>query len=696
MHYKFNENSNKENKHYFMSEELLIPRANATDTQRINMFANHLNQFIHLVKPEFPKVFTRFENQVGEYSVAYKEAEEDFTIISKIWKNAYNYDLIIQYKSSKVYDILHYRNAVNITEDYGYSLEDCIPDKNEGDTLYKGDYVFKSSNYDNDKNYMYGVNLKAIYLPYKNLTYEDGIVISESTAEKLKAHKVEQTMFSINSNDILLNLYGDKFVYKSFPRVGEEVNSKALVAIRRIDFSKVLYDFQTNKLRTIDSKDDVVIYSGGGKVVDIDIFSNIPLDKLKQKPNEFNNEIIEVYEAQQDYYKKLAEELEKIIPVRDKESIVVEHRENKKQGVLEAITEARKEKEDYGYVTKSPIPKEENSNKFSDELAYYWKLSHEMIDENIKWRHEGKTFDNFKMRFTILKENPITEGAKLTGRYGNKGIVSMIVPDNEMPVTEEGIRAEIILNPLGILNRLNIAQIQEQYLNFMADRLIQKLKELRDGNDLFGMEDEFFDFMKAVNPELYDFLDMEYMMLNRTKKQDFFNEVIEKGIFIHQQPFFENTSMDTFAEIFKDRPHLIEEYKFKNIEKPMLMGDLYFIRLKHEASNKTSARATSLSNLKSLPSKSVLKKEKKILLSQTPIRLGEMEVTNLLIPKRGDLVEKLLKSHSTSNEDKERLIYDLLTSETPLKLNTQLTDSRSINRDILQKYLNVLGLDLEE
>ena len=331
MHYKFNENSEKENKHYFMSEELLIPRANATDTQRINMFANHLNQFIHLVKPEFPKVFTRFENQVGEYSVAYKEAEEDFTIISKIWKNAFNYDLIVQYKSSKVYDILHYRNAVNITEDYGYAVKDCIPEKDSGDTLYKGDYVFKSPDYDEDKKLyvwcQFKICISTIQESYLRGWY---CYISESAAEKLKAYKVEQTMFSINSNDILLNLYGDKFVYKSFPRVGEEVNSKTLVAVRRIDFSKVLYDFQTNKLRTIDSKDDIVIYSGGGKVVDIDIFSNISLDRLKQKPNEFNNEVIEVYEEQQNYYKKLAEELEKIIPARDKDSIIVEHRENKK------------------------------------------------------------------------------------------------------------------------------------------------------------------------------------------------------------------------------------------------------------------------------------------------------------------------------------------------------------------------------
>jgi len=610
-----------------MSEELLVPRANNADTQRINMFANHLNQFVHLVQPDFPRVFTRFENQVGEYSVAYKTAQEDFHIISKIWKNKYNYDMIVQYKASGVYDIIHYRRGINITEDYGYELQDCLKDKKEGDLIQEKDYLFKSSNYDKDKNFMYGVNLKAIYLPFKNLTYEDGIVISETGAKKLAAHKVEQTMFSVNSNDVLLNLYGDKYVYKSFPRVGNIIDKKVLVAIRRKNQKNILFDFQTDKLRTIDSKDDVVIYTSGGEIVDLDIFSNLSLQDMKNRRDEFKDEIIEVYEEQQNYYLKLATELEKIIPIRDKNSIIVEYRENKKKNVIESITEAKKEEEDFGFVTSAPVSKEENPNKFTDELAYYWKLSHEMIDEKIKWRHEGKTFDSFKMRFTILKENPVTEGVKLTGRYGNKGIVSMIIPDSEMPTTDEGLRAEIILNPLGILNRLNPAQIQEQYLNFMGDRLVQVLKDC-DG-DLYEMEDEYFKFMKIVDPELYDFIDMNYVMMNRGEKEAFFNEVIQKGIYIHQPPFFNNTSMDDFVKIFREMPYLTEEYKFKNIGKPMVMGDLYFLRLKHESGNKTSARATSLSNLKNLPSKSVLKKEKKILISQTPIRLGRQ---NSILP----------------------------------------------------------------
>jgi DNA-directed RNA polymerase beta subunit len=93
----------------------------------------------------------------------------------------------------------------------------------------------------------------------------------------------------------------------------------------------------------------------------------------------------------------------------------------------------------------------------------------------------------------------------------------------------------------------------------------------------------------------------------------------------------ENADMDDFVEIYKKFPHLVEKYKFKNIEKLMVMGDMYFIRLKHETANKTSIRATGLNNIKNLPSKSTLKKQKKILVSQTPLRLGEMEVTNLMI-----------------------------------------------------------------
>lgn len=99
------------------------------------MLSNHINQFVHLKTPEFPKVFTNFEDQIGEYSVAYKRAKSAFTIISKVVKNEYNYDLIVQYKDTGIYDIIHYNQAHNITEDYGYKVNDCLANKNVGDTV---------------------------------------------------------------------------------------------------------------------------------------------------------------------------------------------------------------------------------------------------------------------------------------------------------------------------------------------------------------------------------------------------------------------------------------------------------------------------------------------------------------------------------------------------------------------------------
>jgi hypothetical protein len=177
---------------------------------------------------------------------------------------------------------------------------------------------------------------------------------------------------------------------------------------------------------------------------------------------------------------------------------------------------------------------------------------------------------------------------------------------------------------------------------------------------------------------------------------EFIVSILTNGIYIHQTPFFSNTTMDQYEKIFKEKPYLVKKQKFVNIEKPMVMGDMYFIRLKHESSNKASARSTALNNIKYLPSKSTLKKEKKILLSQTPIRLGEMEVTNLMITKRGDLVEKLLKTFSTSEEDRDQLIKDLLTQSNPLNMTTSIGKAYSTNRQILQKYLNILELDIED
>lgn len=150
-------------------------------------------------------------------------------------------------------------------------------------------------------------------------------------------------------------------------------------------------------MKEIDPGNDDVIYTGGGKIVDIDIFSNVSLAELRKRQDVFNQEILDVAENNYRYYKELAEELEKIVPVK----VLTE-------------TEIKQERSEFGHVCKHPIDREKNENKVTDELLYYWKLSHEYIDEKIQWRFNGKSFDNFRLQFTILKENPLTPGCKIT------------------------------------------------------------------------------------------------------------------------------------------------------------------------------------------------------------------------------------------------------------------------------------------
>ena len=455
-YFNFNvpEGVEENNPHYFMSEELNTPFANCCDTQRLNMLASHTTQTVHLKYSEPPKVFTGFENQIGKYSVAYKKAPKDLIIIGKVWKNPMNYTLVVKY-SDGMYDVINVNLAHHITEEYGYAVNDCIPDKNVGDRINAGEYIYKSDNYDDDGNFGMGVNLKAVYTPELGKTYEDGFVITESGAEKLKSYKVEKTLVSINTNDVLLNLYSDlneKYDtrYHSIPKVGEHTKGNILVASRREESQNVLYNFQQKRMKEIDANDQVY-YTCGGIIADINVFSNTPLEQLKQRTSEFSKEIVELYEDQLRYNKELAEILEKIIPALTEEEYLAVLDPIKRQLFIQ-------ERKDFGHYFKHPLPRDLNENKYTDELGYMWKTTHEYIDEKIAWRHDAKKFDNFKIELTILKENPLTIGSKVTGRYGNKGVCAEIIPDDKAPYDPvTGVRAEILLNPLAVINRENPA-----------------------------------------------------------------------------------------------------------------------------------------------------------------------------------------------------------------------------------------------
>ena len=75
---------------------------------------------------------------------------------------------------------------------------------------------------------------------------------------------------------------------------------------------------------------------------------------------------------------------------------------------------------------------------------------------------------NELVRVYVAKKRKIAEGDKLAGRHGNKGVISKIVPDEDMPFLEDGTPVDVVLNPLGVPSRMNIGQILETHLGWAA------------------------------------------------------------------------------------------------------------------------------------------------------------------------------------------------------------------------------------
>ena len=80
----------------------------------------------------------------------------------------------------------------------------------------------------------------------------------------------------------------------------------------------------------------------------------------------------------------------------------------------------------------------------------------------------------------VAVKRKLQPGDKMAGRHGNKGVVSRIVPIEDMPYLEDGTSVDIVLNPLGVPSRMNVGQILETHLGWAASRLGKQVGELVD------------------------------------------------------------------------------------------------------------------------------------------------------------------------------------------------------------------------
>ena len=597
------------NPHFFLGEELLIPNADKLDGGRTNMVTNHLNQFLTVNNSEKPKVFTRFENQIGIHSSAYKFINKGNKILKTFKLNKNNMYIIFEDINTKVINLIHYTSTINLTESYGYE-SNLMATFKDNEIVDEDALVYRNNMFDDELNLQMGVNLKTVFLSKEGKTFEDSIIISDEASEKLTHTDIHEIVVVLNTNDILINWNGDKDNYIPFPSIGDTVKDGILCVRRRIDYNTILEDFKLNNFYTINPNDQCFYVDG--VVEDITVYSNMT---EKEEQYKFNDPIVTIDKHQAKIYKDIYKYLSDL--------------KNKKR-------------------------------VFTDDVNHLLQYSKDFLNNELRFSYENTEFEGCMIKFTIANRKPVCIGSKLTGRFGNKGVVSKIVPKAEMPVTEDGkYRADICLNILGVYGRLNPAQLYEQELNYFASEIVDRY---RDNHK--HLYDNLMIFFKIVSEDQYIFINSKYKESKNKSKfiEDFALDILDNGVFIHQYPFFENITTDKMLELHTT--FNFTKKKFVNIHDELIIGDMYFIKLKHEAQSKMSIRSSGPISLLNIPYKNNdAYKKGNTPFSNAAIKFGEQETINLLLLNNEKKVVNFLKNYSSSETLRKKMITTLFRSD---------------------------------
>ena len=280
----------------------------------------------------------------------------------------------------------------------------------------------------------------------------------------------------------------------------------------------------------------------------------------------------------------------------------------------------------------------------------------------------------------------------------NKGVISRIVEDDEMPILETGERVDIIFNTLGVINRVNSFQLIEQSITFILNRTCERLTTMYSLDD---KQELLLDIVSTFSPREGDQL-AEY--LKTTDREQFFRRIEEsKMIHINIPPLWEGEVklFDKIRGIYKKydwiKPYDVYIKKFgrrRKIMKPMIVGDMYVLKLKQTSKKGFSARSTGSISMKGIPEKSNKAKVHQDLYPRTPIKMGDQEGFNLSISADTKAVAKLHKLYRTSVTGR-KILGEMLITESDGIFDVDV-DLPNRNMEILRAYFKSMGYKIDK
>ncbi len=595
----------------------LIPFLENDDANRALMGSNMMRQAVPLLKPESPLVGTGIESDVALDSGVTIVSKRD-GIVDKIDGKRIVIKATEETDFSKsgvdIYNLQKFKRSNQNT---------CINQKplvRVGDKVKSGDIIADGPSTKLGELAL-GKNVTVAFMPWQGYNFEDSILISERCVTDDVFTSVHIVEYEIMARDTKL---GEEDITRDIPNVNEE-------ALKNLDESGIVYigaevnagDILVGKVtpkgdsasgpeekllrsifgeKAIDVTDTSLRMSRGssGTVVDVRVFNRHGIEKDERS---ITIERAEIEQVQQD---KIVEEeiLERSIKQRASQflsgsSLTKKVRDLSEGTKLDFETIDKLSINDVFKITVGNVNDEATLAQLKDQYNKAKQDITERFEDKVLKIRSGDDLLPSVMKmvkvFVAIKRR-LRPGDKMSGRHGNKGVVSKIVPVEDMPYREDGRPVDIVLNPLGVPSRMNVGQILETHLGWACKEFGEEVKKLvNENNKKIEKTEKISKFLKSVYGE--EIFNEKVEKLSKPEFKDLC-ENLQNGIAI-STPVFDGAKEKNVTDMLElanlpgsGQTYLWDGRTGEKFDRPVTVGIIYMLKLHHLVEDKIHARST--------------------------------------------------------------------------------------------------------
>jgi DNA-directed RNA polymerase subunit beta len=682
----------------------LIPFLEHDDANRALMGSNMQRQAVPTLKTEKPLVGTGMERNVASDSgvcvVAFRGGVIESVDAARVIVRVSDEETDAGEAGVDIYNLTKYTRSNQNT---------CISQKplvKEGDVIARGDILADGPSIDMGELAL-GQNMRIAFMPWNGYNFEDSILISERVVKEDRFTTIHIQELTCVARDTKL---GSEEVTSDIPNVGEgalgKLDESGIVYIgAEVNAGDILVGKVTPKgetqltpeeklLRAIfgekasDVKDTSlrVPTSVTGTVIDVQVFTR---DGLEKDPRALQIEKSQLLKVRKDIDDEF----------RIVESATFERLRNSLIGKVVAggpkLKKGQKLTNDY----LADLPKDDwfKLRMANDALNKQLKRAGEQLEERKKELDER--FEDKKQKLTqgddlapgVLKivkvylaiKRRIQPGDKMAGRHGNKGVISVIMPVEDMPYDESGEPVDIVLNPLGVPSRMNVGQVLETHLGAASRGLGARIGALIDAqkkaSEIRKLLTDVYNKIGVRSEDIKSLGDEEILELAHN---------LREGVPI-ATPVFDGAAESEIKEML-DLAGLDESGQVKlfdgrtgdSFDRLVTVGIMYMLKLNHLVDDKMHARSTGSYSL----------------VTQQPLggkaqfggqRFGEMEVWALEAYGAAYTLQEMLTVKSDDVAGRTKMYKNIVDGD------HRMEPGMPESFNVLVKEIRSLGIDME-